>query len=456
MSRRYVPPNRRQSIETTTPTEGKRSLESLLDEIPEVSCQLFVGLPRDSFPQVTSDFAVSDEATEDAYKVTVKYDKGALNQMLSWFKTLGAVDSKAKIVYPASLHKDQRAFIHQLAEAANLQSSSQGFGEERHLTIYANSGRRFVNPLDSLGLNAEQKWKTKQIWRWCQDAGGKFAEYSQDEIAERMISDTLSADAELAALISERETIEAAVVQSMINAIEQNDIQAIAETLDQSPNVVHLQNEQGRMPIHVAIESNNLNLVDLLIQAGSPVHRLDRVRNLRPLEMAEEQNNLELVQLLRAAGAQTADEFLASRGGSRGGFRGAFRGSRGGYSSTRGGSHSHSHGGFQSGTSSSPSGHMRGSHTSSSYNSPSSSRQDNLSWGDVRSGHVPEQQQRTNTNTNTIHAGNHNAHAQAQSHSHPHANNGTAPRRPNPAAQDPTQQQTRTPAPPGAWQVKRG
>lgn len=311
---RYVPPHIRHKKEEES---SCRSVEAIRDNYWQIT---LVVSPDTCFnintcPDEVEAITSMVEEAEGMKVYRVKSPSGAsqdqIEELLAWFQEEctstsarhPSGDERAVLKLPKCLSKAERAEWHHACEQfAQLNTVSHGVGCDRHLVISrkvttsgseGRGGQRETRPTKS-----RVSHEARKIWSWCQEEGGAFWNYSQNEVQTSMMAEG-GPPPELAELIQKRETAE-----KLHTAIAAGDEAAALTLLDAHPQCAWVRETKTRsFPIHGAVLNHLSSLVAALGRLPGVVEQRDGDR-LTPLQLAKEQHHEDLVDILKEMGAK--------------------------------------------------------------------------------------------------------------------------------------------------------
>ncbi|CAL8464448.1 g3983 [Coccomyxa elongata] len=220
-------------------------------------------------PEVEVD--VDNDGVLDGAMTLLLNSSADLESLLTWFREVSDIDSKATLAFPATLSKFQRAKIHGLVKSVglgSLESVSAGIGDDRFISI-VHSGSPRANELTSI-----QQHKSFWIYQWAKNAHMKV---SRDEVAEMLLKDALPEDLEQ---LWVKGSAQQKLIIKLCQAVVEDDAAVFTEIIasDEGLGVVRSGNYDlltGRGILHCAAREGRLGFVETLIKAGAPVDAPD-------------------------------------------------------------------------------------------------------------------------------------------------------------------------------------
>ncbi|KAL4458557.1 hypothetical protein ABPG75_013422 [Micractinium tetrahymenae] len=213
-------------------------------------------------------------------------------------------DGAARLEFPASLSKAERARWHQSAERLRLHGQSVGVGDDRFLTIGTappDSGSG-GEPAGSRGgrpqLSREQRDRARFIWNVCQMEGGKHWERSQGEV-EAMVASGQPLPADLQELVDRR--LRGEEVHRLLKSGRPSEALSL---LSEEPKLAWVMDtETGGYPVHQAAWKGYESVVLFLASLPGVLEQRDGRRETA-LALARRRRHSTIEELLLEAGAK--------------------------------------------------------------------------------------------------------------------------------------------------------
>ncbi|GMH36723.1 hypothetical protein BSKO_04596 [Bryopsis sp. KO-2023] len=274
----YVPPHRRGNASGAAPPATLEELSASNPAVVEIKPEFNKDGP---FNLEGCPFDV--EESDEGPVIYFEYSSGrdGRRALLEWFKAKSEQpseefpqgDIKALLRMPPSLTNRDRALWHRDAEKLKLGSSSEGTGESRHLCIFTKTLASIgIGRLQSM-LPGETRTEVKRIWNMCQMEGGKFWEYSQDEIAELLMSKT-GLPEDIKQIYQKREKGSA-----LCGLIRDGETEGALAILADDKRTAHMRDEvSGGFPIHLACFKNLEPVVERLLEIPGTLEQRDAMR----------------------------------------------------------------------------------------------------------------------------------------------------------------------------------
>ena len=123
--------------------------------------------------------------------------------LLSWFVHVlnerGGAAEDVRLEFPAALCKEARAVVHQEAESVGLVSQSEGFGQERFVTVAKCAGSFTDVAATSrpsqrdAKLGRDGRLLVDRILSWCSEQGGlqELPDFSRNEVVDMVLCNCL-------------------------------------------------------------------------------------------------------------------------------------------------------------------------------------------------------------------------------------------------------------------------
>ncbi|KAI7841910.1 hypothetical protein COHA_004438 [Chlorella ohadii] len=201
---RYVPPSRRDQGGGEAAAE-QRGLEGASHSEPSQVRLVVLREDTEIEPAACPLDCERQEGSSEAY--TIFYPDRQPSELLRWFaEACGA--GAARLEFPASLSKQERARWHGLADRARLHTQSVGVGEGRYLTIgtapLEDAAEGGGAAAGRVRLNREQAALARFIYDGAMMEGGKHWERSRGEI-EALVASGQPLPPDLQAVVDKRE-----------------------------------------------------------------------------------------------------------------------------------------------------------------------------------------------------------------------------------------------------------
>ncbi|KXZ41518.1 hypothetical protein GPECTOR_417g272 [Gonium pectorale] len=240
-----------------------------------------------------------------------------VTELLKWFAkgvAAAAEAGSARLNFAASLSKEERAAVHSAIGAAGLapalESSSEGVGEARRLSVYKKGAAPAKAPADPELLE-----RAATLYKWARDAG--LTSFSRDEIAEQLAAgpDGAGLAAPLAAVWKAR-SAEQADVAALAAAVEADDAARVAELLKSKPGLVNAVNSRtGQPALHAAARVGAVAALRAAVAAGAGLEDKDaHGRTALQISRTFEQCDAEAALLQLGAHDPEAGKFPINRG----------------------------------------------------------------------------------------------------------------------------------------------
>ena len=92
------------------------------------------------------------------------------------------------------------------------------------------------------------------------------------------------------------------IEEELIRATAENDVNKVAELLENEADPNHREKYSNTIPLMVAIKNRSLGIVEALLEAGADPNKTDEHKN-KPLLWATQRQDLSIIQILIKAGA---------------------------------------------------------------------------------------------------------------------------------------------------------
>lgn len=182
---RYLPPARRHTQEAIAEsTQEQRSLDGVQQTSDK--CTLRLDFGQLDAAELGCPLDVDVDEAPGVY--TVHDPDSAPEELMDWLAS--SFPTGARLEFPPTLSKMERARWHRIAERHGLHSQSMGMGSARFLAISPAGGGQGEEGPSSEGtaaqpaLTAEQQQRVKQLYKWCQEEGGEYWAVSVGELRE--------------------------------------------------------------------------------------------------------------------------------------------------------------------------------------------------------------------------------------------------------------------------------
>ena len=196
-----------------------------------------------------------------------------VNTLLAWFLEISSTDEKALLEFPPGIGKEQRALLHGSAQALGLGTSSQGYGEERFLTIYPKSVADYMG--GKIAMSDKERAQANQLWDWITAEGGEYSQFSRNEVEEMVVSGKLNEKLEQ---LMQRHT----VADSIYEAALVGDLATIDDILAQDRSLINVTSKEHQaLPLYGACTGRGSSscppskIVLHLLQHGASINALN-------------------------------------------------------------------------------------------------------------------------------------------------------------------------------------
>eukprot|EP00884_Botryococcus_braunii_P014366 jgi/Botrbrau1/22930/Bobra.0030s0008.1 len=232
---------------------------------------------------------------------------GDIKKLLKWFQAGVQDDSLARLEFPTTLSKDDRAVVHRCIDSLrgkpDLASLSGGVGEDRQIVVCGAQSPEVQTARVSLTDNDQHK--ADCLYKWAQEGN---LTVSRDE-AKEMIRYGKFSTPELKKLYEEKSN-EQKVVWHICRAIDSGDHGVLKQIIEKYPEVVEcgaFDLKNGIGPLHIAAARGDLKALQMLLDAKAPPDALDGASQT-PLEVARKEEQCEAEGMLISRGAYDVDK----------------------------------------------------------------------------------------------------------------------------------------------------
>ncbi|EFN54330.1 hypothetical protein CHLNCDRAFT_135566 [Chlorella variabilis] len=305
-AQRYIPPSRRREGGAADAADTEpRGLEGAGPELSQV--RLVVLRQGTTAALDTSSCPLDIEAQEgDPPAAWIIYvPEREPERLLRWFASvLGG--GAARLEFPASLSKRERAWWHGIANRHRLHTESVGVGDGRYLTVStaAPGGGEEGGEAPEGGaargaarLTREQQQRANAIYDACQMEGGKYWERSRGEV-EALVASGQPLPADLEALADKR--LRGQRVNELLRGGSPTEA---LELLSVDPKLAWVKDSQtGGYPVHIAAWKGYESVALFLASLPGVLEQRDGRRETA-LAVARRRRHAAIEELLLEAGA---------------------------------------------------------------------------------------------------------------------------------------------------------